>query len=577
MVSEEKTDVLIIGSGIAGIRAAIEAGEQGVDVILANKGALCKDGASSWMAGNGFQVALYEPDSLEDHVKDTIVGGKYLNNQQLVKRFLAMGPKVVEEMYDWGVRFSRREKKFFQISFPGHSHPRSLVGKPGLFMGPEYRKAFFRQVKKRRVRVEEDLFVSDLLLSENRVAGAIGLGIRKGEIKVYRAKSIILATGGFMGCYELTTANQTATGDGHGIAFRAGVRMVNMEMIQFLPSATLWPKSVYGDPYPYLLWVSLHPFFYNNLGEKFLERYYPDKKDWATREAAARAIFKEVKAGRGSPQGGAFMSFRHLPRNLIDDFLKKASRVKYLAKLKEAGIDIRYDGIEVAPGAHYVAGGCWIDENCETTLKGLYAVGEVGSGAKDGADRLGGNSIPFCLAMGTLGGGEAAERARGRPFLEIDQDKIRTYSQEMTAPLERNNGKRPLEIKRAVRELMSRYAYVERSGGELGLGIKLLEEMREKDLPLMSTTAKNRSFNRDWVDALEAMNMIDVAEMVCRSALEREESRGLHQRSDYPNPDPAWLKHVLIEKDEDGMKLSTSPVEFSIISPDKDAQDEEGR
>jgi succinate dehydrogenase/fumarate reductase flavoprotein subunit len=571
MIREENTDVLVIGSGIAGIRAAIEVHEQGLDVILTTKGALCKDGASSWMAGNGFQAALYHPDSVDVHIEDTIRGGKFLNNQQLVRTFLSKGSEVVEDLYGWGVRFSRRKKKYYQIAFPGHTHPRSLVGKPGLFMGPEYRKAMFRQVKERKIRAHEDMFLVDLLLTDDRVVGAIGLDLRTGEIKYYRAKSTILATGGFMGCYQLTTANQTATGDGHGLAYRAGAKMVNMEMIQFLPAATLWPKTVYGDPYPYLLWVSLHPVFYNNLGERFLQRYYPEVGDWATREAAARAIAKEVRAGRGSPHGGAYMSFRHLPRNLVEGFLEKASGVDYLQKLKDAQIDIRYDGIEVAPGAHYVAGGCWINERCETTLEGLYAVGEVGSGGKDGADRLGGNSIPFCLAMGSIAGQEASKKAKNRKPSKPDSLEIEKKCRRIRYPMERTGGKRPIEMKTAIREVMSNYAYVERTGNDLEIGIEELHRIRERDLPLMATGAKNTIFNRDWQDALETLNMLDSAEMVCRAALMRQESRGLHQRSDYPDSKPDWLKHIMIEKSEEEMKLSTRPLEFPIIKPPEEA------
>jgi succinate dehydrogenase/fumarate reductase flavoprotein subunit len=473
-------------------------------------------------------------------------------------------------MYNWGVRLTKNKGKFFQIGFPGHSHPRSVVAKPGQFMGPEYRKAMFRQVKERNIRVDEDTFITDLLVTDNSVAGAVGLDIRRGEVKAYQAKTTILATGGFMGCYSFTTANKTATGDGHGLAFRAGVKLMDMEFIQFLPAATLAPKTVYGDPYPYLLWVSLHPIFYNILGEPFLERYYPDVKNWATREAAARAIFKEVKAGRGSPNGGAYMSFRHLPRNLLDDFLEKASGVDYMVKLKNAGMDLRYDAIEVFPSAHYVAGGCWVNEQCETSHDNLYAVGEVSSGGKDGADRLGGNSIPFCMAMGFTAGHEAAAKAKNDSYLSLDQSLVKKLSNRIQAPMERRDGIRPVEIKKAVRRIMSDNAFVERDGTALEQAIDQLAEIREKDLPQMATVAKNKTFNTEWVDALETVNMVQIAEMVCRSALMRTESRGLHQRTDFPKTDPGWLKRILIQKDADGMKLETESVEFPLVQPENE-------
>ena len=352
------------------------------------------------------------------------------------------------------------------------------------------------------------------------------------------------------------------------MAYRAGAKMLDMEFVQFIPALTLWPSNLFGDPYPYLLWAGLHPVFYNSLGERFLERYYPDAKDWATREAVARAIVKEVRAGRGSPHGGAYMSFRHLPRNLIEDFIEKASGVEYLVKLKDAGIDIRYDGIEIAPGAHYVQGGCWINEKCETSLAGLYAVGEAGSGGKDGADRLAGNSITFCMAMGSIAGVAASKRAKRSPLLPIMENDTKRLVRKMLAPMERKNGMRPTDIKRAVRKIMSQHAFVERDGEGIGSGLRKLEEMRERDLPDMATAAKNEIFNTEWVDALEAVNLVDVVEMVCRSALIREESRGLHQRVDYPDADPGWLRHVLIKKAENGMALSTTPVEFPIMRPE---------
>src|SRR3972149_3584640 len=252
-IQQHKTDVLILGAGIAGIRAAIEAAEQKVDLILINKGAFCKDGAAAWMAGNGFQAALYPPDSIASHIADTIKGGWYLNNQNLVKTFLSLGPRVVREMEKWGVRLTKQESKFYQLPFPGHSFPRSVCGKPGLFLGPEYRKALYRQIKKRKINVREDFFVTDLLPGPAGIGGAIGLDLRTGAVEVHRAKSTILATGGFMGCYNFTTANPTATGDGHGMAYRAGIKMMDMEFVQFIPAAHLWPPNARGDIYPYLL------------------------------------------------------------------------------------------------------------------------------------------------------------------------------------------------------------------------------------------------------------------------------------------------------------------------------------
>ncbi len=567
---ENKADVLVIGGGIAGIRAAIEASESGVDVIILNKGAICKDGAAAWMAGNGFQVALYPPDSIETHIKDSIKAGWYLNNQTLVKTFLSLGPRVVSDMNKWGVRLAKEDDRFSQLPFPGHSLPRSVCGKPGLFLGPEYKKALYRQIKRRNIKVKEDFFSTDLLVHNNTVGGVVGLDLRSGSTEVFRAKSTILATGGFMGCYNFTTANPNLTGDGHAMAYRAGTKMMDMEFMQFMPGAHLWPANARGDIYPYLLWVNLHPQFYNILGERFLERYYPEKKEWVTREAAGRAIATEVREGRGSPHGGAYMSFHHLPENLINHFLERAAGVHYFEKLRDAGLDIRRDAIEIAPAAHYVQGGCWINERCETSYKGLYAVGEVGSGGKDGADRLAGNSITFCLAMGVVGGEEAARRAKEAPLPEINKSDVEKLSQQIMSPLKSPKGKRPIEVKRKIREILSTYATLSRDETGLKTAIEQLKQIRENDIPAMATIAKHRTFNLDWLDALEVNNMLDVGELVCTSALTRPETRGLHERIDFPKADPGWLKHIMISKEGDGMKISTEPVDFCIIQPDKE-------
>jgi len=306
------------------------------------------------------------------------------------------------------------------------------------------------------------------------------------------------------------------------------------------------------------------------LGERFLERYYPDTKDWSTREAAARAIAKEVGAGRGSPRGGVYMSFSHLPKNLIDNFLEGASGVHFFEKLKDGNVDIHYDALEVAPAAHYVQGGCWINERCETSHARLFAVGEVGSGGKDGADRLAGNSITFCLAMGYIAGREAAKKARWVSGSEIDTGEVQRISTKCFSILKRKNGKRPIEIKKAVKAIMSTYAYLERDEEGLKFALKKLGEIEENDLPIMAPIAKDKTFNLEWMDVLEAINMVDVAKMVCNAALMRKESNGLHQRSDYPDHDPNWLRHITIEKIGKEMKLSKEPIDLSIISPSKE-------
>lgn len=564
-----ETDVLIIGGGIAGIRAAIEAHDNGANVILANKGVFGRDGASVWMAGWGFQAALYPPDSIEQHIEDTIKGGKFLNKQELVKTFLSLAPQALQEISKWGMRLGKEGDKFLQARLPGETYARSIYHIHfGKVLGAEYRKILPRQLRKRkRINVIEDLFIFDILKNGDEVVGAIGIDLANGTPVLINAKATILATGGYMGCYNFTTANSTCTGDGHAAAYRAGVRMTGMEFVQFFPTAALWPQIVRGDIFPYSLLFSVYGIFFNKMGERFMERYYPVEKDWATREAASRAIVKEVREGRGSAHGGAYLSFKHIPRNLMNTFLEANKTSSFLQNLEKAGFDIREDGLEVAPAAHYVQGGCWVDEKCRTNLRRLYAIGEVGSGGKDGADRLAGNSLPFCMAMGFVAGKEAAESASSGTLPEVDEALVDILTKKAGSYLDRIEGVRPQEVKNRVREILGEHAIFERDAEGLNLGIKGIRDIRENMLPKLCTAAKTKRFNLEWGEALEAENMVDVAEMILRSALMREESRGLHDRKDFPEADPNWLKHIISKKVNNEMSFSTEPVTFPYVQP----------
>ncbi len=564
-----ETDVFIIGAGAAGIRAAMEAHDQGAGVIIATKGPFGQDGAVTWMASSGFQAAMYPPDSLEQHVKDNVEAGKYLSNQELLYEFLKYAPQAVEELNRWGVRLMKREGRYHQDSGPGNTYGRAISYiRRGEMLGAEYRKVLPNQIRRReKIKIIDDLFVIDLLKAGDNVIGAVGLDLRKGELRVVKAKSTILATGGFMDCFEFNTANPTATGDGHGIAYRAGAHMMNMEFIQFFPAACLWPSTVYGDTYPYMFVMMLYAVYYNRQGERFMERYEPKRKEWAPREATSRAITREVKEGRGSLHGGAYLSLRHLPRNFLNNFLDDLKDNPFLVGLKEAGIDIRDDAIEIGPSAHYVQGGCWVNKKCETNLPGLYAVGEVGSGGKDGADRLPGNALPLCLGMGYIAGKEAAARAKNVEMPTMDEDQLRRVPDDVLVLMKHENGVRGINVKQSVRKIMTKSMMFGRNKVELTDGILEIEKIRNEILPRLCSSATTKAFNLDLIDCLEVRNMVDCAEMALKSALMREESRGLHERSDFKDTDPNWLKYIMIEKANDKMSLFTEPVLFPYFKP----------
>lgn len=565
-----ETDVLIIGGGIAGIRAAIESSQLGVKVLLANKGYVGQDGSAVWMAGGGYQAALREPDSVDQHIKDTLKAGYYLNRQDLVKTFLRLAPQSVKELAKWRVRWAKKEGQYHQTRIMGETYPRSMMHtKPGEHLGGEYRKALPRRLNlNKNISRLDDTPIIELLVNKGEAVGAVGIDMKEGRFRVVCAKSIILATGGFMACFEFTTANNTLTGDGHGMAFRSGAKLCDMEFVQFFPAATLWPSNLYRDVYPYELFYNIYGHLYNSLGERFMERYYPNRKEFVPREAQSRAICREVREGKGSPHGGAFLSLRHLPRNLLNKFLNETYNVPFYKSLRQAGVDLRYDAIEIGPAAHYVQGGCEINENCETSIPGLYAAGEC-AGGLDGADRLAGNALPFCMAMGMIAGKEAADRAKSVKSQEIDNNSVNEICIEAIRPLERENGFSPIEIRKEIQRLMSSNNMFQRTEKQLQEALRAIDVIRKEKMPKLCVSSKNRRYNLEWIHALELKNMLDASEMSMGCALRRKESRGLHDRADYPKEDTKWLKNSIVFKEGDKIKFTTSPINTSYMEPAK--------
>lgn len=566
-IERMETDVLVLGAGVGGMMAAIHARDLGSDVVITTKGAFGKDGAASWMAGSYFRAVLGPPDSPEAHVRDVAVAGKYLNNQKLLCEFLKHGPEVVREFEEWGARLRKFDGQFAAGSRLGNTYNRGAGHVRGTFMGTEYRRVLPPQVRKRGASILEDFYATDLLTDGRRVVGAIGIDLRKGEVRVISAKTTILATGGYLSCYEHCTGSSSLVGDGHAMALRAGADLTDMEFVQFMPLAILWPPVLRGFVL-YSFTEVIRGHLYNIHGERFMERYYPDRKEFVLREAQSRAIFREVKEGRGTPHGGVYLTVNHLPRNLVDEYVRRSERGQVWDKLREYGIDLYRDGIEIYPACHYTAGGLWIDEKCRTSLEGLCAIGEAGSGGKDGADRMAGHGIIYALTMGIVAGREAARSSARESAPEVDERQVQRLAKCALEPLKRQSGVKPYEIKAEVRRVMANYGFYARTEEGLKKGIDDLEALSKDGLPRICSSVKDGVMNAEWVEALEARNMAGVAQTVLRSALLRTESRGLHERDDYPHTDPAWLKHILIKEKDGELRLRTEPVtDFPIIKP----------
>ena len=559
-----KTDVLIVGAGAAGITAAIRAYDEGVKVLLITSGPLGRDSATTWMAGGGFQCALYPPDSHEVHAQDTIRNGQYLSNQELVYTLLKEAPICVTDVEKWGEKLHKKGDRFVQSFLPGHTYARCLQRekeKGVSRFGEEHHKILPHAIRAREIPVLEDFLVTDLLRAEGRVIGAAGINLRDGEFRIIQSKVVIVATGGYCACYTHYLTGPLATGWGHGMAYRAGAEFIDMEFVDFYPYAALWPKLSTTGEWPAMLRYGLSGKFYNRDGFEFWERY---RRKGFTRP---RAIFKEVGDGRGSPRGGIYLAANHLPTNLIDNFVATQQGSTWLKELNAAGFDIHSDAVEVYISVMSTLGGCKVDTHCKTRVPGLYAAGELASGF-DGAHTLAGNMMTFCFASGSVAGRKATEEAKVSQMIDIDESQMKSLRNKVFAPLEREEGMRPIEIKKQIKEIMWDFCNVAgRTKEGLETAVKAMETLRLDKLPRLYSSAKNKRFNLEWAECLEVENMLAVSEMTLRGALTRSESRGLHFREDFPQLDPNLTKTIVISKREEGMSISMEEVAFPHLKP----------
>lgn len=572
-VRELKTEILVIGSEAAGAKAAIEAQDDGAEVTVVTKGLVGKNG-NTIMAGWGIQAPLGHMDPRDNpdvFFEDVIKGGAYLNDQKLVEKLVNLSLTEIPKMEKWGAKFMKKGDKFIQFRLPGSSYPRTLhpVGYHG---GLQWRKAFKDQFRRLNTKLVEDVLITKLLLTDGEVAGALGISLRDGRNIVFRAKRTILATGGCIQVYRMTDGSRAATGDGMMLAYNAGAKLMDMEFQQFFPLCCYTPpfemNMLTGN-----LRYGLHARFYNNEGEAFMERYLPLAKEWGLRDPTSRAIYLENRYGRGAPHGGAYIAVNHLPRNLIEDWMKR-ERPAYLPKLKKAGIDIFTDALETGPACHYSMGGVVVNENCETTLPCLYAVGEVASGM-DGAERIdGGPAITWCLTMGYVAGKEAARAVKDSDWLDIDADQVAQEQDRIRKLWDRRDGVKGFQIKDKIKDIMWENCALVRNGAEMEKGLNMIKKIKSSDLPQLCVPGKSRVLNKGFLEALEAENMVQLCEMILTGALMRRESRRSHFREDFPDRDDEnWLKNIVIRKGEDGMEISNVTPVMTRMKP---AETEEG-
>lgn len=567
-LGRHRTDVLVIGAGVAGIMSAIEASDSGAKVSIVSKGPFGSDGAASWMAGGGFNVALYPPDSPEIHTADMIKVGQYLNHQKLALKLTHEIVHVFDKLAKWNVRYKKIAGRYAQERLPGPRHSRMpLFIRPGIAGGFEYRRVLSHQIKKRPIEIVDDMMILDLLVKDGQTVGAVGLDIKTGRFLIMEAKATILATGGFMGLYRFTTTSPSLTGDGVAMAFRAGAALRDIEFADFYANTPVWPPLIAGQvDWATTLRYELAGKIYNNRGIDFI-KYHKDRK----KLAQPIVIQQEIAAGRCSPHKGIYLSFRHLPENIIQDYFNSIGSQKWIETLFEAGVDIKKDGIEMAPAPMESIGGIAIDENCISNIPGLFVAGEV-SGGSEGAYTLAGNPISIFLAMGTIAAKSAVRYCNETStILSASSSDVKEILNRVIPMRERKGAdySNPLEIKVKIQDILNKYLHLlERNEKNLKKAIDEIETLR-KETEYIGLRHNGEVFNMEWVEGIESLNAVDILEMLARSTLIREESRGLHYREDFPDLNNSqWLKVVTLKRKGEEVSVWLEDIDFSVMKPE---------
>jgi succinate dehydrogenase / fumarate reductase flavoprotein subunit len=547
-------DVLIIGAGGAGLRAALGALAQGARVGVVCKSLLGK--AHTVMAEGGIAAAMANVDTADDwrtHFRDTMRGGKLLNNWRMAQIHAQEAPERVRELEQWGALFDRTEDgQILQRAFGGHTFRRLChVGdRTGLEM--------IRTLQDRGVQLGIDVYmectISRLLKDGDRVAGAFGYWREQGRFVVFRAKSIVMATGGIGKAWKITSNSWEYTGDGMALAYGAGAELMDMEFVQFHPTGMVWPPGVQGI----LVTEAVRGeggVLRNKLGQRFMEKYDPKKLDLSTRDVVARAIYTEVREGRGTEHGGAYLDISQKPA----DYVKKKLPSMYHQFKELADVDITKGPMEVGPTCHYMMGGIRVDaEIAKSSVSGLFAAGEAAAGLH-GANRLGGNSLSDLLVFGRRAGLAAAELANQVSTTALDSGQIEEAAREMLAPFERKDGENPYTIHRDLQETMQNLVGIFRNKEDLIRALEELEKLKERAGRV--SVEGSRLFNPGWHLAQDLKAMLTVSEAVTLSALAREESRGAHSRIDHPGLDATWgTKNNVIVREGSAMMLRQSAV-----------------
>jgi succinate dehydrogenase / fumarate reductase, flavoprotein subunit len=580
-------DVLVIGAGGAGLRAAIEASAAGVKVGLICKSLLGK--AHTVMAEGGVAAALAnvdDRDSWKVHFADTMRGGQYVNNWRMAELHAREAPDRVRELEAWGAVFDRTEDgRILQRNFGGHRYPR--LAHVGDRTGLEMIRTLQDQGVHRGLDVHMEFTIVSLLVSGGRATGVVGYERERGRFKVFNAAAVVLATGGTGRAYKITSNSWEGTGDGHALAYRAGAELMDMEFIQFHPTGMIWPPSVQGilvtegvrGEGGILLNKEGRRFMFDDIPEPYRNQTADNEEEgWRytqgdksarrppellTRDHVARCIMREVKAGRGSPHGGVFLDIAWIGKKLsgAEAHIKRKLPSMY-HQFKELGdIDITKEPMEVGPTTHYIMGGIRVDSDTQmSSIPGLFAAGECAAGI-NGANRLGGNSLSDLLVFGKRAGEYAAQFARQNARTGVDTAQVQRAIDEALQPFDRPAaGENPYTVQAALQETMQALVGIVRSEEEMQQALVELGRLQAR--AVRAGITGHREYNPGWHTAIDLKNLLTVSEAITRSAIERKESRGGHFREDFPDKSPeyATFNIVTAQRSDGSMEVRRVPL-----------------
>ncbi len=589
-------DVLVIGAGGAGLRAAIEASSMGLSVGLICKSLLGK--AHTVMAEGGVAAALgnVEPkDNWKVHFRDTMKGGRYLNQWRMAQLHAMEAPDRVNELEEWGALFDRtKDGRILQRNFGGHKYPR--LAHVGDRTGLEMIRTLQQHGIHTGMHVYMECTVTRLLgespsgtgssTTPGRVTGAFGYWRENGRFVVFESKAVVIATGGIGRAFKINSNSWECTGDGQGLAYLLGAEIMDQEFMQFHPTGMVWPPSVRGTLITEgvrgeggtlrnkhgkrIMFEYIHQLYANETAdtEEEADRWLKESTSGVTskarrtpdllpRDIVARAIYTEVKEGRGSPHGGVFLDIHS--RRSAEDIKKKLPAMYH--QFKELGdVDITKEPMEVGPTAHYTMGGIRVDpETQETRVRGLFAAGECAAGMH-GANRLGGNSLSDLLVFGRIAGLHAGKFAKATPSKALDHEQIDAYANEALEPFHREEGVNPFAVHEDLMNVMQTHCGIMRTEQDLHTCLKELERLKDA-ASRTKIAGGNRHYNTGWHEVIDLRNMLIVSEAMARSALARKESRGAHAREDYAEMDPAFAKiNFVCRATPSGMELSSVPL-----------------